>query len=63
MIKCINFFLDKGVSWPDIQRTQMNTSGDVDISPPDVIGGVGHSVPPEGSTSPPYVQVINYKLS
>lgn len=37
----------------------MNTSGDVDISPPDVIGGVGHSVPPEGPTSPPYVQVIN----
>jgi len=37
----------------------MNTSGDVDISPPDVVGGIGHSVPPEGSTSPPYVQVIN----
>jgi len=37
----------------------MNTSGDVDISPPDVVGGVGHSVPPEAPTSPPYVQVIN----
>lgn len=47
------------MSWPDIQHSQMNTSGDVDISPPDVVGGVGHSVPPEGSTSPPYVQVLN----
>jgi len=53
------FFFYKGVSWPDIQHSQMNTSGDVDISPPDVVGGVGHSVPPEGSTSPPYVQVLN----
>lgn len=35
----------------------MNTSGDVDISPPDVNGGTGHSIPPEGSTSSPYVQV------
>lgn len=47
------------MSWPDIQHSQMNTSGDVDILPPDVVGGVGHSVPPEGSTSPPYVQVLN----
>jgi len=53
------FFLDKGVSWPDIQHSQMNTSGDIDVSPPNVVGGIGHSVPPEGSTSAPYVQVIN----
>lgn len=52
------YFLDKGVSWPDIQHSQMNTSGDVDISPPDVVGGTGHSVPPEGPTSPPDVQVL-----
>ncbi|XP_016656820.1 uncharacterized protein LOC100569598 isoform X2 [Acyrthosiphon pisum] len=55
--------LDKGVSWPDIQHSQMNTSGDVDISPPDVVGGVGHSVPPEGSTSPPYVQVRGIEIT
>lgn len=54
------YFLDKGVSWPDIQHSQMNTSGDVDISPPDVVGGTGHSVPPEGPTSPPDVQVLKH---
>lgn len=51
-------FSDRGVSWPDIQHSQMNTSGDVDISPPDVVGGAGHSMPSEGSTSSPDVQVI-----
>lgn len=55
--------LDKGVSWPDIHHSQMNTSGDVDISPPDVVGGVGHSVPPEGPTSPPYVQVRGIEIT
>jgi len=53
------FCLDKGVSWPDIQHSQMNTSGDVDISPPVVVGGVGHSVPSEEPTSAPYSQVTN----
>ncbi|VVC28257.1 Fibronectin type III,Fibronectin type III domain-containing protein 5, C-terminal domain,Immunoglobulin- [Cinara cedri] len=55
--------LDKGVSWPDIQRSQMNSSGDVDISPPDVVGGTGHSILPEGSTSPPYVQVRGIEIT
>lgn len=41
----------------------MNTSGDLDVSPPDVIGGAGHSIPPEGPTSPPYVQVLKYLKS
>lgn len=45
------------MSWPDIQHSQMNTSDDVDISPPEVAGGAGHSMSPEGSTSAPYVQV------
>lgn len=45
------------MSWPNIQHPQMNTSDDIDISPPEVAGGAGHSIPPEGSTSAPYVQV------
>lgn len=53
---------DKGVSWPDIQHSKMNTSGDVDISPPDVVGGAGHSMPSEGSTSSPDVQVIEHRI-
>lgn len=40
----------------------MNTTGDVDISPPVVVGGAGHSIPPEEPTSAPYVQVIKSKL-
>ncbi|XP_025419191.1 uncharacterized protein LOC112689610 isoform X2 [Sipha flava] len=55
--------LDKGVSWPDTQHSQMNTSGDIDISPPDVVGGAGHSMPSEGSTSSPDVQVRGIEIT
>jgi len=37
----------------------MNTSGDVDISPPIVVGGAGHAVPSEEPTSAPYAQVMD----
>lgn len=50
------------MSWPDIQHSQMNTSDDLDISPPEVASGAGHSIPPEGSTSAPYVQVTKSSI-
>ncbi|XP_050434619.1 uncharacterized protein LOC126841896 [Adelges cooleyi] len=55
--------LNKGVSWPDIRHSTMNTSGDVGISPPDVVGGSAHTIPPEDSTSSPYVQVRGIEIT